>query len=43
MVEAAGVEPASEDLFTFGATSVVCGQNSPAAKSADKLCIGVAS
>lgn len=43
LVEATGVEPVSEDLFTSGATSVVCGQNSPSAKSADKLCIRVAS
>ena len=37
VVEARGIEPLSENLFISGTTSVVCGQDSPSLKSADKL------
>ena len=37
LVEAAGVEPASENSSIQGTTSVVCGQNSSLAESPDKL------
>ena len=43
MVEAAGVEPASENIFIQASPGAVCGLNSLGYKSADKLVALVAS
>ena len=43
MVEAAGVEPASENIFIQASPGAVCGLHSLGYKSADKLVALVAS
>ena len=43
MVEVRGIEPLSEEVSHKAATGVVSGQDSPAAKSTDKLSRSVAS